>query len=117
MDKQLIAEAGTRAERILIANSSALGSLGSSKAYQQVWARASMIAGLGLWLRRTGDGRAGRRVDDVGDVPGLEPDRLEPAPATLAEPARHFIQGACHLTVRLLFVLDLDKVLNLSFAP
>ncbi len=58
MDKQLTAEAGARAERILVANSSELGSLGSSKAYQQVWARDSMIAGLGLWLCHGGAGRA-----------------------------------------------------------
>lgn len=41
-------EAATRAEQILLANGSELGLLGSSKAYQQVWARDSMICGLGL---------------------------------------------------------------------
>lgn len=61
MDKQVIAEARERAERILIANGSELGILGSSKAYQQVWARDSMVSGLGLWLCRDADARAMHR--------------------------------------------------------
>src|SRR4051812_35949642 len=46
----LISEGKARAEKVLLANGSELGILGSSSAYQQVWARDSMIAGLGLWL-------------------------------------------------------------------
>ncbi len=58
MDKPLMAEARERAERILLGNGSELGIVGSSKAYQQVWARDSMISGLGLWLCRDREGRA-----------------------------------------------------------
>ncbi|MBI5669072.1 MAG: glycogen debranching protein [Chloroflexi bacterium] len=50
MDQSLIETAAVTAERILLANGSELGILGSSRAYQQVWARDSMICGLGLWL-------------------------------------------------------------------
>ena len=39
-----------RAQSLLIGNGSELGLLGSSRAYQQVWARDSMIGGLGLLL-------------------------------------------------------------------
>lgn len=46
------------AERILIGNGSELGLLGSSKAYQQVWARDSMICGFGLLLCADVEGRA-----------------------------------------------------------
>jgi glycogen debranching enzyme len=56
MEKQFIAEGAGRAEQILIANGSELGILGSSSAYQQVWARDSMIAGLGLWLCSNSEG-------------------------------------------------------------
>lgn len=50
MDQSLIQTAAETAERILLANGGELGILGSSRAYQQVWARDSMICGLGLWL-------------------------------------------------------------------
>jgi glycogen debranching enzyme len=45
-----------RAEQILLNNSSELGILGSSQAYQQLWARDSMISGLGLWLCNNPEG-------------------------------------------------------------
>src|SRR3954469_24609608 len=38
------------AESILLSNGGELGLLGSSRAYQQVWARDSMICSLGLLL-------------------------------------------------------------------
>lgn len=50
MDQQFIGTGRTTAERILIGNSGELGILGSSSAYQQVWARDSMVCGLGLCL-------------------------------------------------------------------
>lgn len=53
-----IQEARTRAEQILRSNANALGIIGSSRAYQQVWARDSMIAGLGLWLCHASEVRA-----------------------------------------------------------
>jgi glycogen debranching enzyme len=45
------------AERILLSNGGELGLLGSSKAYQQVWARDSMICALGLLLCADRKGR------------------------------------------------------------
>jgi glycogen debranching enzyme len=55
---ELIDEAKTRAEQILIANGGELGILGSSQAYQQLWGRDSMICGLGLWLCQDTEGGA-----------------------------------------------------------
>lgn len=49
-DQALMDEGRQIAEQILTRNSSELGMLASSRAYQQVWARDSMICGLGLWL-------------------------------------------------------------------
>ncbi len=54
----LITTARVRAERILLANGGELGLLGANQAYQQVWARDSMICGLGLLLC----GDAGRAI-------------------------------------------------------
>jgi len=51
-------EGAARAEQILLANGDALGLLGSSQAYRQVWARDSMIGGLGLLLCDDPEGRA-----------------------------------------------------------
>ncbi|QSO51571.1 hypothetical protein JZ785_22625 [Alicyclobacillus curvatus] len=50
MNRALVDEARKQAERILLSNGSELGLLGSNTAYQQVWARDSMICGLGLLL-------------------------------------------------------------------
>jgi hypothetical protein len=50
MSDELISQGRQQAERILLANGGELGLLGSNQAYQQVWARDSMICGLGLWL-------------------------------------------------------------------
>lgn len=46
----VIATGRATAETILIGNGNELGIMGSSRAYRQVWARDSMISGLGLWL-------------------------------------------------------------------
>lgn len=51
-------EGVARAEQILLANGGELGLLGSSQAYRQVWARDSMICGLGLLLCDDAEGRA-----------------------------------------------------------
>ncbi len=52
-----IAEEGRwRAEEALLANGGDLGLLGSNEAYQQVWARDSMICSLGLLMCTAGDG-------------------------------------------------------------
>ncbi len=58
MDTDLIEHGTQIAENILISNGDELGILGSSQAYRQVWARDSMIAGLGLELCRNPEGRA-----------------------------------------------------------
>jgi glycogen debranching enzyme len=47
-----------KAEQILIGNGGELGVLGSSQAYQQVWARDGMISGLGLLLCQNTEGRS-----------------------------------------------------------
>jgi glycogen debranching enzyme len=52
----LIKEGRNRAEELLIANGGELGLLGSNQAYQQVWARDSMICGLGLLLCHNSEG-------------------------------------------------------------
>jgi glycogen debranching enzyme len=46
------------AERLLLNNGGELGLLGSNQAYQQVWARDSMLCGLGLVLCRDSEGVA-----------------------------------------------------------
>ncbi len=58
MNKELIGTARAYAERILLANGDELGIRGSRQAYQQLWARDSMICGLGLWLCQDAEGRA-----------------------------------------------------------
>jgi len=49
-DRQALSRARAEAERVLLANGGELGLLGSATAYRQVWARDSMISGLGLLL-------------------------------------------------------------------
>ncbi len=46
-----------RAEELLLKNGSEIGLLGSSQAYRQVWARDSMICGLGLLAMDSEEGR------------------------------------------------------------
>jgi glycogen debranching enzyme len=48
MDAKIVEIGREKAEKILLQNGGELGLLGSSTAYQQVWARDSMICGLGL---------------------------------------------------------------------
>src|SRR5215211_824412 len=50
MQDSLIDEARAHAQQRLLANGSEIGLVGSSQAYRQVWARDSMICGLGLLL-------------------------------------------------------------------
>jgi glycogen debranching enzyme len=52
----VLRRARVEAERILLANGGELGLLGSSTAYQQVWARDSMICTLGLLLCHDAEG-------------------------------------------------------------
>src|SRR5688572_17802328 len=53
-----LATARDRAEQVLLANGGQLGLLGANQAYQQVWARDSMLCGLGLWLCASPEGAA-----------------------------------------------------------
>lgn len=72
------AEGAARAEQILLANGSELGLLGSRSAYRQVWARDSMIGGLGLLVCTGAEGAAihrrsletlGRYQSALGKIP------------------------------------------------
>jgi glycogen debranching enzyme len=56
MQIEMIREGRRRAEQILLGNGGELGLLGSNQAYQQVWARDSMICGFGLLLCRDAEG-------------------------------------------------------------
>jgi glycogen debranching enzyme len=58
MTVETFREGRHRAEHLLMANAGELGLLGSSKAYQQVWARDSMICSLGLLLCSDAQGQA-----------------------------------------------------------
>lgn len=55
---EIVQEGKRRAEQVLLGNGGALGLHGANKAYQQVWARDSMISGLGLLLCNDPEGRA-----------------------------------------------------------
>ncbi|HEX8683639.1 MAG TPA: glycoside hydrolase 100 family protein [Ardenticatenaceae bacterium] len=52
----LVDEARERAETLVIGNGDVLGLLGSARAYRQVWARDSMICGLGLLVCQDREG-------------------------------------------------------------
>ena len=54
-------------------------------------------------------------VDAVGDVERTLPEAVQPAPDTLAGPARRLVVGAVPLPGRLLLILDLDRVLDSVF--
>jgi glycogen debranching enzyme len=58
MQHALIDEGRRHAQQRLLANGGELGLLGASQAYQQVWARDSMICGLGLLLCDQPEGTA-----------------------------------------------------------
>ena len=79
MQDDLIQTARAHAERILLANGGELGLLGSNQAYQQVWARDSMLCGFGLWLTQDPAGpqiHAQKIADTMiasGDRPVFEP--------------------------------------------
>jgi glycogen debranching enzyme len=56
--QELHATARAHAERLLLGNGGELGLLGSNAAYRQVWARDSMLCGLGLVLCQNPEGPA-----------------------------------------------------------
>ena len=53
-------------------------------------------------------------VDDVGDVLDVSDDWFEPTPETLTGKVRQLIRGAYKLEDRLLLILDIEKVVDLS---
>ncbi len=63
LDRSLVETAREHAEQVLLANGGELGLLGADAAYQQVWARDSMICGLGLWHCRTQGDRGGPAIN------------------------------------------------------
>lgn len=90
MDASLIDEGRAHAERLLLANGGTLGLVGASQAYQQVWARDSMLCGLGLLrcadpagaaIHRRSLATLGRFQSPLGKIPhnvGL-PNLVDPA--------------------------------------
>ncbi len=67
MHQEWIDEGKQRAEQVLLGNGGQLGLHAANKAYQQVWARDTMISGLGLLLCPNQEGRAilGRSFDTL----------------------------------------------------
>src|SRR5512142_2886873 len=61
MDLEFIQDGRSRAKQVLLANSGELGLLGANQAYQQVWARDSMICALGLLLCKNSEAQAVHR--------------------------------------------------------
>ena len=55
-------------------------------------------------------------VDSIGDVARTAPGVLYPAPETLNARGRDLLQGAAPLSGDLLWILDLDRVLEAAFA-
>ena len=53
-------------------------------------------------------------VDDVGDVLEVSEDNFEPPPETLTGKIRKLIRGAYKLENRLLLILDVEKVVDLT---
>ena len=53
-------------------------------------------------------------VDDVGDVLEVSKDNFEPPPETLTGKIRKLIRGAYKLENRLLLILDVEKVVDLT---
>ena len=65
---------------------------------------------------RTDDSAVSLLVDEIGDVLEVEERAFEPPPETLQGQAREFILGTYKLEGRLLLVLDIEKVVNLTAA-
>lgn len=63
---------------------------------------------------RTGDGSVSLLVDEIGDVLEVEEETFENPPETLEGFARDAVCGVYKLPGRLLLVLDIDRVVDLS---
>jgi glycogen debranching enzyme len=102
MDEALVQEARERAEAVLLANGGELGLHGARSAYQQVWARESMICGLGLWLSASDEGRRIHRrslqtLRDYQSPLGRTPHNVGLSnvddPALIAHGGRLYVEG------------------------
>jgi purine-binding chemotaxis protein CheW len=65
-------------------------------------------------VARTGDGSAGLLVDEVYQVVGLAEDAIDKAPAVLEEISRDFVRGVARLRGRILILLALEHVVDVS---
>ncbi len=64
---------------------------------------------------RTEDGAVSLLVDDIGDVLEVESSAFENTPANVAQNVREMIRGVYKLRSRLLFVLDTEKTVDISW--
>lgn len=102
MDEALVQEARERAEEVLLANGGEMGLHGARSAYQQVWARESMICGMGLWLCASDEGRRVHRrslqtlrqyQSPLGRTPHNVGLSNVDDPALIAHGGRLFVEG------------------------
>lgn len=63
------------------------------------------------------DGPVSFLVDDVGDVIDVDDRDFEPPPATLDPAAKAFTRGVYKLPDRLLLVLEIEPILQLTASP
>lgn len=63
---------------------------------------------------RVGEETLSLLVDAVGDVLNVSADDFERPPDTLTGKVRHLIKGTYKLESRLMLVLDIDKVINIT---
>ncbi len=63
---------------------------------------------------RSDDGAVSLLVDQIGDVIEVDSDRFELPPNTLRGSARSFVQGAYKLDARLLLLLDIEQVVQIT---
>jgi len=64
---------------------------------------------------RTEDGAVSLLVDEIGDVLEVNPSAFENTPANVASNVRDMIRGVYKLRNRLLFVLDTEKTVDISW--
>jgi purine-binding chemotaxis protein CheW len=65
---------------------------------------------------RSEDGAVSLLVDEIGDIVAVEEASFEPPPETLRGPVRSFILGVHKLNDRLMHVLDIEKVCQMTDA-
>src|SRR5438270_5657469 len=116
----LIDQGRREAERTLLANGGELGLLGSNSAYQQVWARDSMICSLGLLLTDDPGGREihrrsletlRRHQTRLGNVPHNVGLAGMPDPALIAHGGRVQADGGAREVVDTIHAGCVDSAL------